>query len=146
MIKDLTVEKAKGRVLLLDEIDYMIDNDSIYPTFSNNVLSIKGLVCALHAKKTYMLSATMETFHLEYLLHIFGLLKSQHTKYKSMHELMNTNDFSESMLIKQLFQTIEQVEDALIKQLKEHAGTRPILLFLEVNEKMFDELLRKVAK
>jgi len=72
-------------VLILDEIDKMIDDDTAYFSNTNKGLTIKGLICALTAKKSYMLSATMDKFHAEFLYHVFNAEKSDHLVFRSMY-------------------------------------------------------------
>ena len=65
MIDELTVEMAKGKVLILDEVDYMIDHFSVIFKEQKGMITTTGVSSSFHSKKLLR-----QQFH-------DGLLRSQ---------------------------------------------------------------------
>ena len=63
LIHDLNYEKANDKILILDEVDLMIEQyAALFTTIDAklNIIEYRGIAAAMHSKKNYTLSATIE--------------------------------------------------------------------------------------
>ena len=73
-IADLSAVEVRGKVLILDEFDYMVKNHMVYfKTKRDGNETITGLVMSILAKRIIMMSATTSHFDIKYMTRIHGL-------------------------------------------------------------------------
>lgn len=125
-------------MVLLDEVDHMIDHQTVQFESVSNVLTTKGLICATYAAFTFMLSATLDAFHYEFLQHIFGMDKTKILTYKSQFELHNMDDYGDSKITKELHKSEDSIRSSILKVLKERGRGKPVVIFFEEKETELD--------
>lgn len=59
---ELTVSKVRDRVVLFDEIDFMIQKSLIMFKQAFGQTQLSSIICCKVAKKRYCLSATLDSF------------------------------------------------------------------------------------
>ena len=70
LIENLTCEMAQDKVLLFDEVDYMIDNQTFFFKSVSKELNSKVMIVAYYSKKSYLVSETIKILNEQLLLHI----------------------------------------------------------------------------
>lgn len=86
MADELTLDMARGKVLIFDEVDLLID-EFIAVFVSKPSLEVKGLIVSKVAKKTYMLSAIEEKIHSAFFSSVLKMNYSQKLDFPSMLSL-----------------------------------------------------------
>jgi len=134
MIDELTVEMAKGKVLILDEVDYMIDHFSVIFKEQKGMITTTGVSSSFHSKKCYMLSATEEQFHSSYFDSVFSMSEEFKIRLPSVDQLLNKNHAEQDDNIsKSVVGSNAEALHLLSHILKTEAKERPIIVFVEVN-------------
>ena len=99
MTPELTYSKVRGKVLILDEFDYMVDEQCVVFEEVFGKMQLKGFVNTMHAKKAYLFSATVEVFHRQFATILLGLNVSNIRQYPSMFKLADSDGRGSQALI-----------------------------------------------
>jgi superfamily II DNA/RNA helicase len=82
-ITGVDMKFAKGKILIMDEADAMIDEHKIhFPEEMKSSFDISGTVAAAKADKLVLLSATYEPHHKEFMTHVLGVKTARMYTFK----------------------------------------------------------------
>ena len=144
-IANLEAHRAKGKVLILDEIDNMVRNHMVYfkKKGGKDSLVMTGLINCVLAEKVIMTTATISKFEQKYLNMIHSITASQvqeHNSMKSIEDKFDNTGGSKTDIEKKIIKG----EEGLLSFINENQlvnPNQPYIVFAEENEAKLEQLL-----
>jgi hypothetical protein len=144
LIENLDYYKSQGRVVIIDESDYVIDHRFAEFKKKGNI-NLRSLITTQHATKIYFFSATMDEFHKQVFEQVFAIDEESLHQFPKMQSLEEEGpSVLESMKRHSSSDEAKTVE-ILGKIIEATRCERPLVVFVEpgstTNESMFDGAL-----
>lgn len=146
MVDQLDASFAKGKVLLVDEADAIIDQHKIIlrsEMTSNG--EIGGMVAMAQATRLVLLSATFRPHHKQFMRHVLKIEYGHQYEFKNKAQLISSMDPDQLNCKKICSPSVTSFLNFHSKTYDTIAAQKPIICFIEEEDKAIKQWLERLA-